>query len=187
MPTLVTIPTAVAAAVPAAIQAAAAAVADAEVAFELAATEHGSAASETAKLRDRLADLEARRAEIVSRRQVGDCRADDGADLALIAADGEGLAALLAEAQAAETPLRQKADAATTALANARMLLQRAEDEAAEAQLIAHARRLDGLLLETISQLAEVGQRLGRPVPPWGASPELREKLRRIGLLRREA
>lgn len=56
-----------------------------------------------AALHARLAALQSDRQAIVARRAAGDCRATDGAELALIAADSDGLAALIAQ-HAADAP-----------------------------------------------------------------------------------
>ena len=169
-----------------AISAAAHAVAEAEAAHAAAADALAQASTHTAHVRRRCDDLAAQRQAIVARRAAGDPQADDGAKLALIGADAEALVDLLREAEAAEAAARTPADAAQRSLAGARELLIRAEAEAEEEALIAHARQLDHLLLQTSAAIMTVSARLGRPVPRWGASPDLRDRIRRIALLRQE-
>lgn len=180
MTMLVTVPTAV-------IQSAAVAVVEAEAEAERTTAARQAAEAKVDELRERLVALEQRKGEIIARRQQADCRDSDAGDLALIAADSEGLASLLAEANAAFVSIRQAAETAGAALAQTRDRLRRAEDEVLEGKLLDHVRRLDELMLAAIAEIEAVDQRLGRPVPSWGASAALREKIRRLTLLRREA
>ena len=123
--------------------------------------------------------LEADRAAIVARRQRGDHQHDDGANLALIAADLEGLHSMIADAEAGVANVRGPDSEARTAVTTARFYLQAAEDEAAEALLIEHARRLEALLMETINNLDAINQRRGGRMPKW-SSRRLFEQTRRL-------
>jgi hypothetical protein len=139
-----------------------------------AEVEHG-------RIEARTAALDSKRREIVSRRQAGDARPNDGADLELIAADREGLSSILVEAEAAVGAAQKLVQKAKQALNEAQRGMQIVEDSAALDQLVAHAGRLDALLLATAGQISETQARLGhtgRPV--WAPNPELFRVLRKL-------
>lgn len=160
---------------------AARALAEATARREAASLALAGAEGHLGRVQRRIEVLEGEQAAIVARRACGEHAADDAERLAIIAADLEGLAGIRAEAEAAVTAARARHEAEQAAEAAARHLLERAEDKAAEERLVAHARRLDGLLVETLAQLAEIGQRLGRNGrPAWGPSSELWHALRRV-------
>lgn len=164
----------------AAIEAAAQAVAHALTAAARAGAAFDEASDQHQKIADRIHALDAERAGIVARRAAGDHRPDDGARLALIEADKQGLAGLQSEAMAAVHAARGPAEAAKRAVAGARMMFDREEAERAETALINHAGRLDELLLATVRQITEVGQRTGRAMPAWGPSAALAKELRKL-------
>jgi hypothetical protein len=137
-------------------------------------------------IEQRIAEKASQRAAIVARRARGEHRDDDGASLELIAVDTETLRQLLADAQAAVSIVKQPAEQAQRQVSMARHALQQAEAEVSLAGLIDHASRLDALMLATVGQIGEVCQRLDRRTPPWGASAELFQALRKIALQRRE-
>ena len=169
------------------IAAAARAVAEAEVSHAVATEALSRARQDRADIADRAGAISVTRADIVARRRAGDARDDDGAMLALLAADAEGLATLLAEADAAEIAVRAPFDAATAVLVNARFQLARAQDEAVEIVLVDHASKLDAALLATIGELEAVGKRVGRTGRPlWGASRMLYDRLRSLAAVRGE-
>jgi hypothetical protein len=92
---------------------------------------------------DRLAALDSKRTEIVTRRQGGNTHPDDAGQLALIAADKEGLVAMLPDADAVVASALAPVQAAASAVAMARQALQQTEDELAEKALAEHAATLD--------------------------------------------
>lgn len=170
----------------AAIEAAAQSVAHALTAAARAGAAFDEASNQHQKIADRIHALDAERVGIVARRAAGDHRPDDGARLALIEADKQGLAGLEAEALATVHAARGPAEAAKRAVAGARMMLDREEAETTETALINHAVQLDALLLSTVRQIAEVGQRTGRAMPAWGPSAALAKELRALQARRRE-
>ncbi len=153
-----------------AIAAAAERLAEAELAAEGAAAAHREAAARHDQLRAKIAGLEAARWAIGARRAAGDRRSDDGAELALIAADHEALAAIGAEHEGTLAAARAAAEEATRALDAARFALGREEDLAEERALTEHLDRLDALLRETIARANGVAHRLGRSRPEWTPS-----------------
>lgn len=168
----------------AAIEAAAEHLAQAR-AEEVRAAEAVAAATRACdNIRQRIAALEAERASITARRAAGEHDAEDGARLALIAADIEGLRALLADAENQLAEVRQPAEQAHKAAAAASAMLADTEKAAAIELLIAHANHLDALLLETVQQLGELTGNSGRPA--WGASQPLFTMLRRLAAGRGE-
>src|SRR4051812_49168697 len=82
------------------IAAAAQRVAEAELAAQAATAAHRDVENEVATIRARIAEFEARRREIGARRAQGDQREDDGATLALLAADAEALTEILTRREA---------------------------------------------------------------------------------------
>lgn len=170
----------------AAIEAAAHQVAESLAAAQTAGVAFEEASARHDRIADRIRELDAERAGIVARRAAGDHRPDDGGRLELIAADREGLAAMETEAMAAVNAARGPADVAKQNVASARQSLAREESLATERALVTHATELDRLLLATVHELAEVGQRTGRPRPAWGPSAELAKELRKLQARRHE-
>ncbi len=160
-----------------AIAAAAERLAEAEVAAEGAAAAHREAAAHDDQLRAKIAGLEDARRAIGARRAAGDTRAEDGAELALIAADHEALIAIRAEHEGALADARAAAEEAVHALDAARFALKREEDMAEERALTEHLDRLDALLRETVVRANEVARRLGRGRPTWTPSRETMDLL----------
>ena len=153
-----------------AIAAAAERLAEAELAAEGAAAAHREAAAHDDRIRGKIAGLEDERRAIGARRAAGDLRAEDGAELALLAADHEALVAIGAEHEAVLATARVAAEDADRALDAARFALGREEDRAEERALAEHLDRLDALLGETIVQANKVARRLGRSRPAWTPS-----------------
>lgn len=132
------------------------------------------------KVRDRMAALTTERQAIIARRAGGQHGDGDAGHLALIAADIEGLASIVGEAEAAVTTERVKVEAEQRLVDQARAQLTRAEDEAALTALVDHAKRLDELLTVTLQQIAAVAARIGAPGrPPFAPSPALVMAIRR--------
>jgi len=140
------------------------------------------------KIAERVSALSNERSEIVSRRAGGKHGAEDGAALALIQADLEGLNPILQEAAGKVTEARAAYSAASARAQGLRLELVRTEALAARDALIAHADSLAEKLLETITALdaasQQAGGRGGRPA--WGAPAALFKTLRGIAAARGE-
>jgi len=100
----------------------------------------------------RIVDLAGQRAVIVTRRAGGDFHADDGTQLALLAADIEGLQGMLVDADAALVTAAAQQEQAACTLARAYAAFSAAEARLALAALDAHASALLGLLGDTLHQ-----------------------------------
>jgi hypothetical protein len=151
--------------------------AEAEIAAEGAAAAHREADAHDDRIRAKIAGLDDARRAIGTRRAAGDLRSTDGAELALIAADHEGLTAMRAEHEGALAAARAAAEDAARALDAARFALGREEDRAEERALTEHLDRLDALLRETIVRANWVARRLGRSRPAWAPSRETMDLL----------
>ncbi|UKJ74243.1 hypothetical protein [Azospirillum brasilense] len=136
------------------------------------------------RIQIRMADLDRQRADLIARRQRGEQHPDDAANMTLIDADREGLAALLEEASAAVAAARKLHEDAKRAVDVARHQLQRTENEGVEESLIEHASKLDELLLATVKQLDEVRKRLGGGRPTWSPSNAIMNEFNRLRLQR---
>jgi hypothetical protein len=109
------------------IAAAARNVAQAQQTSETVANALAIAKTHQAKLSGRINELNEQRASIVARRQAGDMQESDGATLALIEADSEGLAALAVEADRIVAAALDRVSAARTLQVAAEAGLRRAE------------------------------------------------------------
>ncbi len=140
-------------------------------------------AAEGAKkiVQDRIAALEAERAQIIADRKEGADDYSHGPRLAVIAADLEGLREILAEVEAAIGPVKAEADAASAAVAQAQHLLERAEEDALLARLVDHAKVLDRLLHDTVTRINRIAQRRSMR-DPWAPSRALANELRKLDL-----
>jgi chromosome segregation ATPase len=121
------------------------------------------------QIAERISALTNERASIVARRAGDKREAEDGSRLALIAADLEGLTAMQPDAVARVAEAKAAFDLASAAAAAAREEIGRAEALALR-EAIADATKRAG-----------VGGR-----PPWGASRELRDLLRKVAAERGE-
>ena len=155
-------------------------VATAEAAVSAAAARSVETAQAADHLRHRLSTLTVERAAIIKRRSGGEHLPDDGATLALIEADRDGLRDMLAEAASASAEAKQRADAADAVASAARDQLAHAENEEVLRRLVAHATELDRVLLETTKQLRDLGAKIGISRPMWAPSMELGVELRRL-------
>ncbi|MBU8545787.1 MULTISPECIES: hypothetical protein [Roseomonadaceae] len=162
------------------ITAAAQRVATTEAVASAAAARRVETAQAADRLRHRLSALTVERAAIVTRRAGGERLPDDGATLALIEADRDGLRDMLAEAEAASTEAKQRAEAADATASAARDQLALAENEEMLRRLVAHATEMDRVLLETMKQLRDLGAKLGISRPMWAPSMDLGVELRRL-------
>jgi hypothetical protein len=108
---------------------------------------HREHATRLSALRDRQAALHAERERIVARRAEGDAKPADGAHLALLGADLEGLARLIGQHEA-QTP------APTAGAEHAERLWTDVQADARRAALLALAKDLESRLIETAERLA---------------------------------
>lgn len=162
------------------IAAASRAVAEAEEALAEAAARLQAAQSEVQTAAGRLADLRAQHAATVARRAAGDCRPGDGAELALIAADQEGLSQIAAAVAARVAEARAPHEAARRQHQEARAGLDRLCAERDRDALLAHAQVLDARRTETVLELDRAAAALGALRSPWRPAQEFAEGVRRV-------
>ncbi|HUW80506.1 MAG TPA: hypothetical protein VMV54_06370, partial [Acidocella sp.] len=133
------------------------------------------------KIAQRIAELSARREVIVTRRGSGAHGPDDGANLALIQADMEGLTGLLPDAVARVAAAEAAYRGDSAACARCREEISRLEAQAHLGALAAHAEALAAKLLETIGGIAVAERQVGKGGPPsWRAPRELYVELRSL-------
>jgi hypothetical protein len=155
------------------------------------ASEHAEAAVQEAQAKlnqvaARIVSLEGERAQIIARRTGGDLRDGDGAGLAVLAADLEGLNKLRTDAAAALTLVQAPAQSAQRAVGLARERLARVEDQQALAQLKQQADTLADLLLRTVIRLLAAEQRLGLSGRDgWAPPRQLTDMLRKAAFTNR--
>lgn len=162
------------------IQAAAQALAAAQANQKKAAEDVAAADAARRQVTDRLEALEAERSAIIAKRRGGESDADDGPRLALIGADLEGLRGMLPDADRVLAAAQVPANDAAQAVQTAQYSLRQLEMELSEEALVEHARKLDGLLQDTLAQLRELHAPLGRGKPVWAPSRELWSEMRRL-------
>ena len=145
------------------------------------------AEAQAQRVAERLLAVEADRALIVTRRAAGDQRPDDGALLALAAADLEGLKMLLGDADSVVATASGQHETATRILAVAEYSVEHVKNAIIEGSLVEFATRLDEAMQFAIGELEAVSARLGRTGRPvWSASPALYAKVRALAALRGE-
>jgi len=168
------------------IKTAASALTAAKQTSKTAAATLAEANDNRAQVASRIAALEAERGAIIAERGAGKVCPDHGTRLALIAADLEGLAELLAEADATVSAARAASQSASGHVATAQRALDREADTETLSRLVAHAEKVDGILLGTIQEINAACGRLGRPAgrEPWVPSVQLAEALQRRHLTR---
>jgi hypothetical protein len=139
------------------------------------------------KIAGRVAELAAQREAITSRRAAGTKEADDGASLALILADLEGLSPLLQEA-AQRVAAAQRVHAEHSARAGGlRQQIAQIEGLAARNALVKHADDLSAKLFDTVRALEDACRRTGHSGRPlWGAPQALYQALRGLAAARGE-
>ena len=147
--------------------------------LEDASAKLASASEAYHQVEQRVVALNAKRDEIIFRRQRGDQRPNDAADLALVDADRQGLAPILAEAQAAMDAARGPVQQAKRGLELSKQNLQLVEDGLAMAALLEHATKLGDLLFATLKQIDELHPRVGGGRVPWAPSQDLYQALLR--------
>jgi hypothetical protein len=168
------------------VTAASQAVAHARYELQNALLAFDAAAVKRTAIEDRIQVLVDARGDITRRRHQGEGQTDDGPRLALIAADLDGLAALLSDASAIVVNLSGPVDQARRAVATAEEFLALAEDTACESALVEHVRHLDGLMLKSIERLHVIHNRRRRGIPLWGPSKALATEFRRLQSARQE-
>lgn len=170
-----------------AIKALAAELAD-EVAEANAAAETLAAAeAHRAQITERVADLSVRREAIVTRRGAGNQQSQDGASLALLQADLEGLQPLMEEAAQRVTAAQRVHAGHSIHAARLREQIGHEEALAAREALIKYANDLSIRLLQTVTALDAACRQTGYQGPPiWGAPPVLYTELRRLAAGRGE-
>ena len=154
--------------------------------FELHASRLGeplhAAQAHQAHIQGRITALTDARQAITARRAAGHHHADDGAVLALITADLDGLAVLAAEAAAAVAIAAGPADQANQGLAQARFHLAQAEDDAEDAAITAHTTKLEQLLIEAAGHADAIAKRRGKSFSTWCPTQVLNQTIRKRGL-----
>jgi DNA repair exonuclease SbcCD ATPase subunit len=134
---------------------------------------HAAAQARVAGLEARVADLGRQRGEIVARRTAGDARPSDGADLALLDADRDGLADLLEVARSLTAAPAEHLARARAHLGEAEGRWGAAVTAARAAALLDLCRALEVALTRTAAEL----YRSRGQGPYWRASGELRNVL----------
>jgi chromosome segregation ATPase len=165
-----------------AIAAAAQHLADAEIKAQAATESHSAAENEVAAIRARHAEMEAQRRAVIQRRSEGDQRSDDGATLALLSADIEGLGEILSRREADAAATRAAAQTAVRSLQAARVALERTENQVVEQHLAAHAEALGDSLERTVAALRDVRSKLGGGRLGWRPKRSLADELRILDL-----
>ncbi|MGX2041835.1 hypothetical protein ACWJKU_17160 [Methylocaldum sp. MU1018] len=153
------------------------AVVRAQMAAEELAERHIEAAEKLETIRDRIARIEAERAELIARRKPGEPVSDETAGrVFLLTQDLETLKPLLVEASNEESAINADLAAARGQLAAAEGNWRRHQDEILLANLKQRAGEVEQLLFDILNDVQAVGARLGRHslVQSWSASNDLR-------------
>ena len=141
-----------------------------------------AAQAHQAHIQGRIDDLTTARQAITARRAAGHPHQDDGAVLALITADLEGLAVLASEAAAAVAVAAGPAEQAQQGLAQARFYLAQAEIDAEDAAITAHTSKLEQLLIEAAGHADATAKRRGKPFSTWCPTQLLNQTIKKRGL-----
>jgi hypothetical protein len=155
------------------------AVASAQQHLENASAKLATAGVEYEQVEQRVVALNVKRDDIVSRRLGGDQRPGDAAELALVDADRQALAPILAEVQAAMDAARGPVQQARHAVEVSKQNLKLVEDRRAMAALLEHATQLGDLLSTTIKRLDDLHSRVGGGRLPWAPPRDLYQALHR--------
>lgn len=167
----------------------------AQAAREVAIAEDGRSAAaaaldraqgEVSAVEQRIASLTARRAAIAERRTAGHVEPDDAGEVALIAADLDGLSNLLREAVTVRADAQKAFETAGDVSLRAAFSLTAAERDEAEQLLVKHAGELDARMLLVIDELAKIGKVKQHRRPIWGTSAKLRDAIRTLAFQRSE-
>jgi hypothetical protein len=165
-----------------AIRAAAAAVAESKVNAEQCAVVLKDANAGVDEIRGRLESLAAERDQIKAARLAGEVSSDQGARLAALAVDTEGLAEIMVERQAVQTTAASEFGRLSQAVTAAGAMLAHSTDQAMLADLRVIADELQTRLLATIVQITEVARRGGGSRAAWTPSSVFAGRLRALDL-----
>jgi chromosome segregation ATPase len=165
-----------------AIKAAAENVAAAKLRSEQGAAALEAAAAALDKVRARISDLDSERAQIVADRKAGKTSPKQGARLAEIGADIEGLNEILAESVQAHGTVAAEFNRLNQSVTAAEYALATTSDQALLGNLKQIATELDQRLLEAVTEVAATAKRLGFNRPQWFPSSLLASTLRRLDL-----
>jgi hypothetical protein len=155
------------------------AVASAQQNLESVSAKLASASAAYDQVGLRVVALDVKRDDIIGRRLRGDQRPSDAVDLALVDADRQALAPILAEAQAAVSAARSPVQQAKRDLDLQKQNLQLVEGRIKLAALVDYATQLGDLLSETIKQIDDLNPRVGGGRSPWAPPRELYHALHR--------
>jgi len=162
---------------------AAAALAESKVNAESAAVVLQAANESVTEVREKLDALENERAGIVAARKDGDKRdGADGARLAEIAADSEGLSEIFQERQAVQSAAASEFGRLSQAVTAAEAMLSNASDHALIVDLNVIATELDAKLLATVVEITAVAKRVGSSRAVWLPSSLLANRLRSLDM-----
>lgn len=125
-----------------------------------ATTAHQAAVNKEQSIRGRIAESQARQSEITAKRLDDTATADETAEFAALAGDVEALHAMLTAAE--QSIIAADPREAQNALRAAENAHQREQDEAALAALNEQAVRLEDALLSCVSEMHDIGRKLGR-------------------------
>jgi hypothetical protein len=156
-------------------------VAELEAAATTAANELTATRRHADSIRNRRAMLVAERDSIAAARRAGGYV--DGARLAVIGLDIEGLDALLAEATAAIGAVQAKADAASIAADGAREHLDLVKNRDLLARLTPHATALAAKLAETMGAIKAAEAQLKLSRPSWAPPKAFANEIRKLDLV----
>lgn len=161
--------------------------AEAQEEVRAAADSLGAAEAHRDNIAGRISELAIKRDDVIARRRSGQQDPADGASLALIQADTEGLQAMLPDATGRVTAAKNAHNFAASQVARFREEIGRAEALAARDELAPYAAELADKLfatmraIETATKRAGVGGR-----PPWGPTREFRRALDMLAAARGE-
>jgi hypothetical protein len=170
----------VATTLPPAAESAAYALAEAEAAVARTSAVLVDATERRNRISGRIAALNSERATNIARRQGGAGDDADGAKLALLAADLEGLDSLFSDAEGVVADARAPHHQAQQAVTSAGHILGTMQAEAEESALVCYLADLEQRAIEAMQRLAALHIQLGRGRPVWVPSVELQQALRRL-------
>lgn len=147
----------------------------------------GAAEAHRDKIAGRIAELAAKRNDVIARRRAGQEDPADGASLALIQADTEGLQAMLPDAAGRVTAAQNAHSLAASQVMRFQEEIGRAEALAARDQLALYAAELGDKLFATVRAIETATKRAGvGGRPPWGPTREFQQTLRMLAAARGE-
>jgi hypothetical protein len=164
------------------IKAAAAQLAEAKLRAEQAGTVLSTAGSALENVRERIVVLEAERSGIVAARKGGKTNGKQGARLAELGADLEGLAEILSEAVQAHSAASTDFARVTQSVSAAEFALSSASDQSLLVHLREAADDLARRLAHAITEIAAVTKRLGGSRAVWFPTTALATQIRRLDL-----